>query len=434
MVLNNLIEFMQSLGADKIYIKFLSPNDNSKNQIYFGGNFRSLNIIPYGDLSSEQSSRGTILKAPVEFYWISEYQSVHRAPNSQLILYPQYPEVRFSGFLAGCENAPSNKIATRGHNRILFLGVTRDGKTYGYVAEEDELIANETRSLKDLWQIGVFSKLSVISENDSKSILLSKLLEIHKKGWINSRRLQSDGSEVPCRSSNCGGYTLETEFGITPNGYAKPDYIGWEIKQHSVRDINKPESGVVTLFTPEPNDGYYCDAGVEKFIHKYGYPDKLGRKDRMNFGGIHKVNYKHPTTCLTMGLPGYQVRDKKLVNSDEGVTLFDEYGNEAAKWNYSGLMKHWKRKHSQAVYIPSNMRKRPGIQYRYGSIIHLGEGTDFSLFLEAMSIGAIYYDPGIKLENISTNPKIKRRSQFRIKVKNLDALYDSFTQVDLNRL
>ena len=40
-----------------------------------------------------------------------------------------------------------------------------------------------------------------------------------------------------------------------------------------------------------------------------------------------------------------------------------------------------------------------------------------------MSLGNIYYDPGIKLENASTNPQTKRRSQFRIRSEHLNELY-----------
>lgn len=61
----------------------------------------------------------------------------------------------------------------------------------------------------------------------------------------------------------------------------------------------------------------------------------------------------------------------------------------------------------------------------------LGTGTDFELFLKQMSLGNIYYDPGIKLENISTKPKVKKRSQFRIKSKHLTELYKENEVVDV---
>lgn len=58
-----------------------------------------------------------------------------------------------------------------------------------------------------------------------------------------------------------------------------------------------------------------------------------------------------------------------------------------------------------------------------------GKGTDF---LKAMARGQIYYDPGIKLENASSsNPKIKRRSQFRIKPVDIQGLYETMEMVDL---
>jgi hypothetical protein len=47
----------------------------------------------------------------------------------------------------------------------------------------------------------------------------------------------------------------------------------------------------------------------------------------------------------------------------------------------------------------------------------------FSYYLKQMSTGNIYYDPGIKMENASTDKKIKKRSQFRIKSKYLPSLY-----------
>ncbi len=59
----------------------------------------------------------------------------------------------------------------------------------------------------------------------------------------------------------------------------------------------------------------------------------------------------------------------------------------------------------------------------YGNKIILGVGTDFQLFLAQMALGNIVYDPGIKMENISSKPKIKKRSQFRIKSQHLSSLY-----------
>ena len=74
--------------------------------------------------------------------------------------------------------------------------------------------------------------------------------------------------------------------------------------------------------------------------------------------------------------------------------------------------------------MPSLSDKIGGRKYKYGNKIVLGEGTDFQLFLEQMALGNIFYDPGIKMENVSTKPKIKKRSQFRMKSQFLSSLYN----------
>jgi len=106
-------------------------------------------------------------------------------------------------------------------------------------------------------------------------------------------------------------------------------------------------------------------------------------------------------------------------------------GEDAAIWRYSEIMQHWNRKHAQAVYIPSISNKSPDLRYRYGNLVRLGMGTDFLLYLKAISAGQIYYDPGIKLENASTAPRTKRRSQFRIKSADLSFLYHKMKTIDL---
>jgi hypothetical protein len=85
------------------------------------------------------------------------------------------------------------------------------------------------------------------------------------------------------------------------------------------------------------------------------------------------------------------------------------------------------------VYVPSLTRNdSDGKEYLFGSKVKLCEGTDFLHVLKSISSGLTYYDPGIKLENASSAPKPKRRSQFRIRSGNIDGLYDQVTTLDLN--
>ena len=429
MNLSKLISLFADKGCKKIYSKSLAANDNSKNQVYLGGSFDVLNIFPFTEITADDNGNWvrTRFKASLNFFWMNENGQLHHAPGAQLILYPKYPEVRFSGFLQGCKSAPSELMANRIEGRVLFLSVDKDGDIIGHVVAPESAIEKEFSKKKWVDVHGVFQIIPVkteFSEKESRFKLTQELTRIHNLGWINSKRLDRDGNTLHCRSSNCGGYTLEAELGVTPNGYAEPDYLGWEIKQFGVKNFERINSSVITLMTPEPSGGFYKDKGVDFFIYKYGYEDKRGRPDRLNFGGVHKHGIKHPLTKLTLELPGFDLESGKIKNSKGSISLVDEKGNEAASWSFTSLIKHWRNKHAKATYIPSLKRNEPEQQYSFGNEIILGTGTRFDLFLQQMGEGIIYYDPGIKMENISTKPKIKRRSQFRIKSRFLPELYE----------
>ena len=186
--------------------------------------------------------------------------------------------------------------------------------------------------------------------------------------------------------------------------------------------------------TPEPTAGIYKEKGVEFFLREFGYPDQNGKKDRINFGGLFKHRQRAARTGLTLTLTGYNYETGKIITPDGGITLLNDKGQNAATWLYADMMKHWNRKHAQAAYIPSMCQKEPGNRkYIYGSQIDLGTGTDFLKFLESVAKGEVYYDPGIKIEGASTlKPKIKRRSQFRVKPKDLSGLYHTMESIDVS--
>ena len=445
MNLNNLLKIFTDLNCQKLFVKKLSSNDNSKNQVYFGGNFEVLNILPIKDITADNEGgwKKTRFKTKIDYYWVTQEGQLNPAPDAQLILYPKYPEVRFSGFLKGSKNAPSDLMASRIENRLLFLGVSNNGSVLGFVVAPETEIANEFNSFNDLNTVGVFKEITLkngIIQIDTKSQLLTELLRIHLLEWIDAKRLNRDKEILPCLSTNCGGYTLEAELGISPNGYAEPDFLGWEIKQYNVKAFSKLSSSVVTLMTPEPTNGLYVTDGIENFIKKYGYNDKLGREARMNFGGIHKYNLTQSSTQLKLIIEGFDSEKKQIENSEGFIGLIDKQDNIAASWSFSSLLKHWNRKHANACYIPSLNRKSAELypfskqQYFYGNQVLLGMGTDFSLVLEQIEKGNIYYDPGIKLEFEIENIRkqnIKRRSQFRIKSTNLTSLYKTNERINI---
>ncbi|MDZ4809979.1 MAG: MvaI/BcnI family restriction endonuclease [Bacteroidota bacterium] len=448
MNLDSLFKIFSDKACNKVYVKRLSPNDNSKNQVYLAGSFDVLNILPSGEIfdDTDGQRKTKTLKSKLDFYWISNEENISHAPNAQLILYPDYPEVRFSGFLKGSKNAPSELLASRLDGRILFLGVSSDKKIYGFVVAPEAELANEFLSLKNLETHGVFSVITILNNKiikDSKTILLSELKRIHNLGWIPSKRLNPQRELVPCLSSNCGGYTLEAELDIPSNSVSGPDFLGWEIKQFRAPSFNKFGSTSITLMDHSPTDGYFYEKGAEAFIRKYGYADRKGRASRINFGGTHKYDIIHKLTSLKLVIDGFNTETRTMTKSNaEGyVALVDNKNNLAASWSFKSIIDHWKAKHPQACYVPSKIRKGNfdscTQQYSYGNNIILGSYTDVNLFLYELCLGNIFYDPGIKLEMAIEGERgqtVKVRSVFRTKPKHLSSLYYESQIIDVNQL
>jgi hypothetical protein len=434
MNLKNLKSLFIDNGCTKIYIKKLSPNDNSKNQVYFGSSFDILNILPISEIKTEEAGdwNKERFKALVNFSWISEDGRIFPAPNAQLILYPKYPEVRFSGFLQKCQNPPSELMTKRLTDRILFFSVAKNGTVLGFVTAPNSELAIEFTNQKDVLEHGVFRVIDLPLVVNHRAKLIDEMLRIHQLGWIKSKSLTKNGF-VPCTASQCGGYTLEAELGIIRNGFSEPDFLGWEIKNFGVTNFKNLNSKPITLFTPEPTGGIYKADGVENFLRNYGYTDKNGKEDRINFGGVYKVNKRLKLTNLEIQLIGFDVETGKIRNSNGRIALIDINGNETASWSFSSMLLHWNKKHNQACYVPSLSETANERQYKYGNKIILGTGTDFQLFLSQMAIGNVYYDPSIKMENASTKPKIKRRNQFRIKSQHLPNLYQTNEIIDVTQ-
>jgi MvaI/BcnI restriction endonuclease family len=447
MTLGELKELFVLAGCTRLYAKPLSENDNSKNQIYFAGAVEALNVFPSRQVFAQNTSRGPSFKALLNFGWLLDNGSVAPAPRAQFILYSQYPEVRFSGFLSGCDNAPGELMMDRQRarkagatmlrklgGRVLFLGTTRDRRVIGYAASGDSVVAAEFGATSFQPAFGVLFEIplpNVADEITARAQLLLALRRINQKDWIDSKQLDRDGIVKPCSAQNCGGFTLEAELGIPKNSEAEPDFLGWEVKQYAVDDFDRIESSkAITLMTPEPSGGFYCNNTIEAFIRRFGYADKKGREDRMNFGGRHFVGRICKATSLTMEISGFDLSTGKITDANGQIALVSNAGEVAASWSFIKMFEHWSRKHTKAVYVPSQRQEKPTRQYRYGHKVRLAQRTDSLRLLRAFAVGSVYYDPGIKLEEISSGaPTHKKRSQFRVASKDITALYETVETV-----
>jgi len=288
-----LLQFKE-LGVTRVLIKELAPNDNSKNQIYVGWGFESLNFIPVRQISPKEPARRNEkrinFKAKLNWLWLSNRGCIV-APRAQLILYPAYPEVRISGFLDDCvtDSVTSAPMSSRLSGRVLFLGIAQRSTVYAYVGNRNSRIVTDWKLRKkqhtdwefvwrspDDWSLreiplkhgrAGFYRLEFANgklESGSIREILERLQQIHRAGWHDAARLKSSGVVAASRGENSGGNTLECLFGIASNASKEPDYKGWELK--NIDALNDR----ITLVTPEPRGGLYAKKGVVEFVKRFG--------------------------------------------------------------------------------------------------------------------------------------------------------------------
>lgn len=390
-----------------------------------------LQMFPFQEIEAAPNGKNSTYKAKLNLQWVSE-TNTEQAIGSQLILYPQYPEVRLSGFLRGCKNAPSDLLRPIPANerrfnngadgRVLFFATTHNGETLVYLAKADSPIAAEFRQRNEqaeFTQEGVFLDIPLLGRS-SKLILLEKLAEIRDFGWHPSVSLDKTGEIKPYLALNGGGYTLEALFGIMRNASGEPDFMGWELKGYS--------SNKVSLITTEPKGGIYRECGIGEFVRRYGKP---AGNDTLYFTGLHKANTRNKSTGLTLTVRGYNHLSSTIEDVKGAVELLTDKGECAAAWSFEELLIKWNKKHAQAAYVPYKSNKEIPPCYHYKSPVLLGEGTNFNLYLSALSQGLIIFDPATKVINASTSkPSVKPRSQFRMTIRNLTQLYQKFEPVE----
>ena len=431
-----LASCMVQHGATRLYAKELAPNDNTKNQIYLGPSFEVLQLIPFGEIIASTIAPEKVLQASVSLDWIDETGESAPASRTKFILYPQYPEVRLSGFVMGCRHAPAewlnNEKKGRAEGRVLFLGVSPNGKVLAYLGTPTSPLAGSYQAIKAAFpNAGVLMDISGLLQRqkskDQDGELISRLRAIHQKGWIEAKRLVKGGKVVACNGTNCGGLTLEAELGVEENGAAEPDFLGWEIKQHKTTNYLRHGTGPITLLTPEPDGGSYVD-GVEEFVEKYG--EHTDRENISYFQGIHYAGTEHPDTKMRIEVIGFDKDSGKITDANGCVVLLSPQEEVAASWSFRKILTHWCRKHNKAAYIPAEVdRESERPKYRFGKDIKLCRSTDPTMLLKGITSGSVYYDPGIKLDRATG--KTHRRSQFRVKFSNLSGLYRQSEDIDV---
>ncbi len=428
------------LGVGRILCKPLKANDNSKNGIYFGG-VEALNLLPSKHLKRNKgrskkagnTEPKTILHFGLEFFWLTLGRQPTPAKSAKLIVYPQYPETRLSGFLLGTSGVPRILLNVRRSGRYLFIGQNSAKQIMALVcclSKKDALVVDRIAETRGVFKYFSITKNAQIDLRFSKKSLLDEMQKIFSRGWHSSVRMFSNSEIKPYFASNANGTTLEAALGILPNARKDPDKNGWEFKAS--------KRGPVTLFTSNPDGGYYEGHGVRSFIKNFGYPDKSGKAQRLNFGGIYLNGIHNPTTQLTLHVLGGEGGEIPVDGLGD-VRLVTKDGQIAAAWSMDKLLEHWILKHANVFFV--EYRKRGSgraVEYRFGPKILIATGANFSRFWKALFDGVIYLDPGLKLEGVDDcdldSVKSKTRFQFRASFRKLSNLYEHVEEIDLSQM
>ncbi len=415
------VDALLSLGCSQIFAKILSPNDNSKNQIYIGRSLESISGIPTGELIPHSEGPRLHYRAEMPFSWLSN-DGYHRAPHTKVIWYTRHDEVRISGFLRGCKGAPPI-MKNRDEGRLFVFGIVPETETFGIVFP-----SNHPVSCSCPWDDMIATSAAFRRLEDTRQSVIQRLRELSQRDWIPSCRLNSDGIVIPYGAANNAiGYTLEAHFGITPNGIALPDYLGWELKATTVRKFPmKLTRTPLTLMTTEPDGGVYVNQGLEAFLKRWGYlKDGFWR-----ITGRHFVGISQDRTGLTLRLRGFDAEREAIVESDGALELVDADGIVAASWSFNKLINKWREKHTNTALVPAlkktSTEGRPS--FRYSSTVYLCEGGDVRKLLTSLQNGYVYFDPGHKWSpNLS-----KKRTMLRIAKADMHHLFTTMDMVETN--
>lgn len=420
--LHQLQTLLRGQGVRTAYVKILAPKqDNEKNQIYLGGGLDGVtNLFPARievrsaskSVAKRKSALGKPkLEAQVDFSWLGGNGARYDAPSTRIIDYFQYPEVRMSGFLNGCDAGPDalrRKHLDQYGRRILVMGTASDGKVVGLVLTErdDPLVA----SFPELPLAGPRGVLRVLAVDGAAGVAPAELLRLEiaaivQGGW-HSSRINKGGNIIPFTGAQGGGYTLEALLGVAANGNKAPDRHGFEIKSFG--------GSRISLMTPTPDRGYQGEHTFREFMERYGHPAVKDDGSR-RFTGLHKCGAVNEKTGLGMRVAGYDSQKDSFGDVDGiAVELFHhETGEIAASWSLEKLANCWNIKHANALYITFDSRDREdgAREYCYSSTWVQGKGTDVWRLLRAIARGIVFYDPA---DTVYADGRPKVRSQWRI--------------------
>jgi hypothetical protein len=410
-------------GCHVVIAKLLAPHqDNEKNQIYFGKGSPTSQLFPgtltYRGLSTSRgkgNSRPTvsspIVELKVDLSWISPGPEIYSAPNAKLIEYSQYPETRLSGFISGCKSPPDALRRNRQFyygDRVLLLGLRPNGLLGAVVTSKESLsLLGDYSDLPPWGPLPTFRQLWPQAGNLSdQELLASELSDLVGRGFA-PIALKDFGSKPFSIGpmGQAGGWTLEALLGIPRNSIAAPDKYGFEIKSVS--------SGKVSLLTTEPDFGFRHDEGVVSFLNEFGRQGTVNPSQRV-FSGVHVFGIKNEQTGCILRISNWDGLSHSPSGNTEPQIELVHVASETivAGWTFSKIGASWSKKHAGAFYVRTTKDPDEGqIKYHFGPEILICTGTTALHFLQGVSRGVVYLDPG---DRFSEEQGPKKRTQWRV--------------------
>ena len=389
-------------GVTRVFLKHLAHNDNEKNQIYLGPSLDGLAGVLGARLTEGAASDSTEkpdsspgrqkVVAHLDWTWIGDGPDAP-APSAKLIHYFQYPEVRFSGFLSSCPDAPDalrrRRLDDYG-DRILLFG-SNGMKTFGTVVASPpgvplpDLPDTHPSAISD-----ILLELNLEESGDTESSIREIL-----GTWHPTIRLpRADGPTIPFSGPQAPGYTLEALLGVPTNATPGPDHLGSELKTFRF-------GGRVTLMTPVADRGEEKRLGTRAFLNAHGNPGRDGQSTR--FTGTYRVGQEVNGRTLTMqGCSGHLLET-------QAVDLIDvQSQTNLAGWTSTHIGNSWLKKHDSAFYVEYERDEPRGLVRFLG--FYRCRYTSLERLLKAITDGIVYYDPAHTLKS----NKLKVRPQWRI--------------------
>jgi len=183
------------------------------------------------------------------------------------------------------------------------------------------------------------------------SILLSRLSDISKQGFVASQRSGDTGV----------GFTLESLLGIRANSSKDPDFQGIEIKAGRIAEGSRSKKSRTSLFSQVPEWSSSPCRSATELLEKVGYIEHLTGRMQLY--------------CTNSVKPNPQGLFLELTSSDEWLESrwLDNFGvkQTLVRWNMNTLRNRLSAKHANTFWVSAESRQgRDGEEFRYNSVTH----------------------------------------------------------------